>query len=63
MLRAAIIFFLMGLLSFLFGLYGIAGVTIEVGKLLLLIFFIFAAISFVGAITVGRADSRDELKL
>lgn len=53
----------MGLLSFLFGIYGIAGVTIEAGKLLLLIFFIFAAISFVGAITVGRADSRDELKL
>lgn len=56
MLRAAIIFFLMGLLAYLFGLYGIAGVSIDIGKLLLLVFVIFATISFVGAITIGKSE-------
>lgn len=55
MLRAAIIFFLMGLLSFMFGLYGVAGVSIDIGKLLLLVFVIFAAVSFVAAITARKS--------
>lgn len=59
MLRAAITFFLMGLLAFFFGLYGVAGVSIEIGKLLLLIFVIFAAVSFVGAITAGKSNSKN----
>ncbi|MCM2349657.1 MAG: DUF1328 domain-containing protein [Bacteriovoracaceae bacterium] len=54
MLRAAIIFFVMGLLAFLSGLYGFAGVTIEVGKLLLVIFLVFSIISFVGGITTDK---------
>lgn len=56
MLRAAIMFFLMGLLTFLFGLYGIAGVTIDAGKLLFLVFVIFSALSFVAAITTGKTE-------
>lgn len=54
MLRAAIIFFVMGLLAFLSGLYGFAGFTIEVGKLLLVIFLVFSIISFVGGITTDK---------
>jgi uncharacterized membrane protein YtjA (UPF0391 family) len=46
----------MGLLAYLFGLYGIAGVSIDIGKLLLLVFVIFATISFVGAITIGKSE-------
>ncbi len=54
MLRAAIIFFVMGLLAFLFGAYGLAGVSIEVGKLLLVVFLVFSLISFVGGITTDK---------
>lgn len=54
MLRAAIIFFLLGLLSFLFSLYGIAGVTPFAGKLFIVMFSVFALISFVGAMSTGK---------
>ena len=54
MLRAAIIFFVMGLLAFLFGAYGFAGVSIEVGKLLLVVLLVFSLISFVGGITTDK---------
>jgi len=54
MLRAAIIFFVMGLLAFFFGAYGFAGVSIEVGKLLLVVFLVFSLISFVGGITTDK---------
>ena len=44
MLRAAIIFFVLGLIAMLFGAYGIAGVSIEVGKVLLMVFIVFGLI-------------------
>ena len=56
MLRAAITFFLIGLLGFVLGQRDMARISPEVGKLLLLIFFIFSALSFVAAITVGKSD-------
>lgn len=56
MLRAAITFFLMGLLSFIFGLYDIAGVTFYAGKLLFIIFVLFAFTSFIAAITTGKPE-------
>jgi hypothetical protein len=56
MLRAAITFFLIGLVSFLLGERGLLRVSADVGKLLLLIFFMFSALSFVAAVTVGRTD-------
>jgi uncharacterized membrane protein YtjA (UPF0391 family) len=46
MLRAAIAFFVIGLLALLFGAIGIAGLSIEIGKSILGIFVVLAIISF-----------------
>lgn len=54
MLRAAIIFFVMGLLVFLLGLSGAAGVSEVVGRSLLVVFLVFSLISFIGGVTTER---------
>lgn len=54
MLRAAIGFFIVGLLAFLFGLGGVGGISIEIGKLLLTIFLVLAVISFLFAMFSGK---------
>lgn len=58
MLRTAIIFFVLGLFAMVFGAYGIAGVSIELGKLLLMIFIVLAIISFVASLVTGRENTR-----
>lgn len=54
MLRAAIIFFALGLVAMLFGAYGIAGVSVEVGKVLLMVFIVLAILSFVVGLIRGN---------
>jgi uncharacterized membrane protein YtjA (UPF0391 family) len=54
MLRAAIAFFVLGLLSMLLGAYGVAGLSIDIGKMLLAIFLVFAVISFIASLVTGR---------
>lgn len=54
MLRAAIIFFVFGLISILLGANGIAGLSIEVGKMLLVVFLVLAFISFLVSIFSGK---------
>jgi uncharacterized membrane protein YtjA (UPF0391 family) len=54
MVRAAIAFFILGLISMLFGAYGVAGVSVEVGKLLLTVFVIMAVVSFVVSLVTGK---------
>jgi len=49
MLKAAIIFFILALISIVFGAYGIAGLSMEIGKILLTVFIIFAVISFIAS--------------
>ena len=61
MLRAAIIFFVLGLVAMLFGANGFAGVTMEIGKLLLLVFVALAVISALIGLASGRG-SRGLLK-
>ena len=56
MIRAAIAFFALALLAVLFGAYGIAGVSIEVGKILLMVFLALAVLSFVGSLVTGRKN-------
>lgn len=46
MLRAAIIFFIIAIVAFIFGASGIAGMSMEIGRLLLLVFLVLAIISF-----------------
>jgi len=57
MLRAAIAFFILAIVAFVLGAAGIAGVSMEIGKLLLTIFLVLAVISFIIDL-VSRRGSR-----
>ncbi len=54
MLRAAIIFFILGLVSVLLGANGIAGLSIEIGRILLGVFLVLAVISFIASVISGK---------
>lgn len=54
MLRAALAFFILALVALLFGATGFAGVSMEIGRALLFVFLILAAISFVASLVSGR---------
>jgi uncharacterized membrane protein YtjA (UPF0391 family) len=54
MLRAAIIFFIIGLIAMFFGMNGVAGLSVELGKTLLYVFLVLAVISFVISLATGR---------
>lgn len=54
MLRAALGFFVVALVAILFGATGFAGVSMEIGRTLLFVFLVLAAISFVIGIIGGR---------
>lgn len=54
MLRAAIAFFVLGLVAILLGANGIGGMSVDIGKTLLFVFLILAVISFIGSLIVGR---------
>ncbi|MBC7714621.1 MAG: DUF1328 domain-containing protein [Rhizobacter sp.] len=54
MLQAAITFFILGLLAMLLGSFGIAGLSIDTGEMILSIFFIFALMSFIGSAEIER---------
>ena len=54
MLNAAIGFFVLALLSLLLGATGIAGVSMEIGRLLLMVFLVLAVISFVVNLLRGK---------
>lgn len=54
MLRAALGFFILALVAVIFGATGVAGVSMEIGRALLVVFLILAIISFVGGIVSGR---------
>jgi len=54
MLRAAFMFFVLGLVALVFGASNFAGLSIEIGKILLFVFLALAVVSvFIGLIT-GR---------
>ena len=54
MLRAAIIFFLIALIAMFFGANNIAGVSAQLGKMLLYVFLVLAVISFLVSLATGR---------
>lgn len=57
MLRAAVLFFILAIIGIFFGAYGIAGVSMEIGKILLVIFLVLAIISFIsGTFTKRRTN-------
>ncbi len=55
MLRAALAFFVLALLAFFFGANGIAGVSMEVGRMLLWVFLILAVINGILYLVSGRS--------
>ena len=58
MLRAAITFFVIGLVAMIFGAYGIAGLSVEVGKVLLMVFVVLAILSFVVGLIRGGGNNK-----
>ncbi len=54
MLRAALAFFILGIIAILLGATGIAGLSIEIGKMLLVVFLILAVISFLAGVFTGK---------
>lgn len=58
MIRAAISFFIIALVAFFLGANGIAGLSVEIGKVLLVVFLILSVISFLIAAVSGRKPSQ-----
>lgn len=54
MLRAAIVFFILAIIAFALGASGIAGLSMEIGRILLFVFLVIALISFVVSLITGR---------
>jgi uncharacterized membrane protein YtjA (UPF0391 family) len=54
MIRAAISFFILAIIAYVFGANGIAGLSIEIGKLLLIVFLGLAVVSFIVGMVSGR---------
>lgn len=55
MVSAAITFFIIALVAFIFGATGIAGVSMEIGKTLLLVFLVLAIASYVISLFRGKS--------
>lgn len=54
MIRAAIIFFVLALVAFVLGANGVAGLSMEIGRILLFVFLVLAVISFIVSLTTGK---------
>jgi uncharacterized membrane protein YtjA (UPF0391 family) len=54
MLRAAIAFFVIGLLAYFLGAGNIGGLSVELGKTILVVFLVLAVISFLVSLATGR---------
>lgn len=54
MVRAAIAFFVIGLVAYFLGAGGIAGLSVEIGKMLLGVFLVLAVISFIFSLIFAR---------
>ncbi|AGH94589.1 DUF1328 domain-containing protein [Pseudobdellovibrio exovorus] len=54
MIRAAITFFIIAIVAFLLGANNIAGLSMEIGKILLIVFLILAGLSFLYGILTGK---------
>ena len=55
MVRAAIAFFIIALVAFLLGAGGVAGLSMDIGKTLLMVFLVLAVISFVISLVTGKS--------
>ncbi|RZA09709.1 MAG: DUF1328 domain-containing protein [Proteobacteria bacterium] len=60
MVKTAIGFFVLGVIAILFGATGVAGISMEVGQAVLVIFLILSVVSFVAANSSGRGAHRSK---
>ena len=58
MIRAALAFFILALLAFIFGASGIAGVSMEIGKFLVIVFLVLAVVSYIVGLVRGNGRSQ-----
>ncbi len=57
MIRAAIAFFVLALIAILLGATGVAGLSLEIGKMLLTVFLVLAVISFLVGMFTGKKSN------
>jgi uncharacterized membrane protein YtjA (UPF0391 family) len=60
MLQASITFLVLGLIAMLLGMFGIAGLSIEIGETILAVFLIFALMSFIGSAEIERKKNLNQ---
>lgn len=56
MLRAALAFFVLALVAMLLGAYGVAGMSVDIARTLLIVFLVLSVISFVASLVTGRSS-------
>lgn len=54
MLRAALGFFVLALLAYLLGAGGVAGMSLEIGRILIGVFLVLAVITFVAGLLTSK---------
>lgn len=54
MIRAAIAFFVLALIAFALGAGGVAGISMDIGRILLIVFLVLSVLSFLGSLLTGR---------
>jgi uncharacterized membrane protein YtjA (UPF0391 family) len=57
MIRAAIAFFVLAIIAVVLGATGIAGISMEIAKVLLGVFLLLAILSFLTSIVTGRRSN------
>lgn len=58
MVRAAIGFFVIAILAYFLGASGVGGLSMEIGKMLLIAFLVLAAISFIASLLTGKKTTK-----
>lgn len=58
MIKTAIGFFILAIIAFMFGAYGIAGVSMNIGKILLGVFLVIAVISLLAGLFYNQGKRR-----
>ena len=54
MIRAAIGFFIIAVVAFLLGLGGVAGISMDIGRTLLIVFLVLSVLSFLYSVMTGK---------
>lgn len=58
MLQAAFLFFVLAIISYVFGANAIAGVSMDIGRAFLFIFLLLSVVSFIGGMMSGKREKK-----